>query len=113
MRVEAMTDASQDRAIGRIEGQLKQVLSELQDAKASRKQTYEKLDKLDRKIDATETKVESIDKRLEKVEEPVAEFSRWRERGVGAIMLISFAAASFGGLLATFGKKLWALLTGG
>lgn len=66
----------------------------------------------DRK-EAAETKMDGIDKRLEKVEEPVAEFSRWRERGVGAVMLISFAAASFGGLLATFGKKVWALVTGG
>ncbi len=50
--------------------------------------------------------------RLEKVEEPVAEFSRWRERGVGAIMLISFVAASIGGLLVAFGKKVWALWAG-
>lgn len=108
-----MTDASQDRAIGRIEGNIDRILAELQEAKASRKAQYEKLEALDRKVEATESKVERIDERLEKVEEPVAEFSRWRERGVGAIMLISFAAASFGGLLATFGKKLWALMTGG
>lgn len=107
-----MNDASQDRAIGRIEGQLAQIISELQDAKASRKQTYEKLDMLDRKIDATETKVASVDKRLSKVEEPVAEFSRWQERGVGALMLVSFAAASIGGIAVTFWKKVWAVLTG-
>jgi hypothetical protein len=41
-----------------------------------------------------------------------ADFNRWRERGVGAIMLVSFAAASLGGLFATFGKKIWALMTG-
>ena len=107
-----MTDASQERAIGRIEGKLDLILAEQEKAATARKAQYEKLDALDRKVDATETKVESIDKRLEKVEEPVAEFSRWRERGVGAIMLVSFAAASVGGLLATFGKKVWALLTG-
>lgn len=107
-----MPDASPDRTIGRIEGNIERILAELQEAKASRKAQYEKLEALDRKVEAAETKVDGIDKRLEKVEEPVAEFSRWRERGVGAIMLISFAAASFGGLLATFGKKLWAVLTG-
>ena len=108
-----MPDANQDRAIGRIEGNIDRILAELKEAKEGRKAQYEKLDALDRKVEATESKVERIDERLEKVEEPVAEFSRWRERGVGAVMLISFAAASFGGLLATFGKKLWALLTGG
>ena len=107
-----MTDASQDRAIGRIEGKLDLIIAEQEKAAQARKVQYEKLDQLDRKVEATETKVESIDKRLEKVEEPVAEFSRWRERGVGAIMLISFAAASFGGLLATFGKRIWAAITG-
>lgn len=108
-----MTDASQDRAIGRIEGKLDLIIADQDKARQDRRQQYERLEKVERLTEATDRKVESIDKRLEKVEEPVAEFSRWRERGVGAIMLISFAAASFGGLLATFGKKLWALLTGG
>jgi hypothetical protein len=70
------------------------------------------MEELGRKIEATDRKVESIDDRLEKVEEPVAEFSKWRERGVGAIMLISFVAASVGGLLVTFGKKIWAAVVG-
>lgn len=102
-----MPDASQERAIGRIEGKLDLILAEQEKAATARKAQYEKLDGLDRKVEATETKVQSIDKRLKGVEEPVAEFSRWRERGVGAVMLISFAAASLGGFLATFGKKLW------
>lgn len=107
-----MTDASQDRAIGRIEGKLDLIIADQEKARQDRKQQYERLEKIERRTEATDRKVESIDKRLEKVEEPVAEFSRWRERGVGAIMLISFAAASFGGLLATFGKRIWAAITG-
>lgn len=108
-----MPDASQDRAIGRIEGKLDLIIAEQEKAAAARKAQYEKLDQLDRKVEATENKVKSIDKRLETVEEPVAEFSRWRERGVGALMLITFTAASVGGLVVAFGKKAWALLTGG
>jgi hypothetical protein len=42
----------------------------------------------------------------------LAEFNKWRERGVGAVMLISFVAASVGGLLVTFGKKIWAVIVG-
>lgn len=107
-----MPDANQDRAIGRIEGKIDLMLAEQEKASKARKVQYEKLDALNRKVEATENKVESIDKRLEGVEEPVAEFSRWRERGVGAIMLISFVAASFGGALVAFGKKIWLSLFG-
>jgi hypothetical protein len=108
-----MTVANQERAIGRIEGKLDLIIAEQEKAAAARKAQYEKLDALDRKVEATEIKVASVDKRLESVEEPVAEFSRWRERGVGALMLVSFAAATVGGLAATFGKKVWVALTGG
>jgi hypothetical protein len=70
------------------------------------------MQELGRKLKATDRKVESIDDRLEKVEEPVAEFSKWRERGVGAVMLISFVAASVGGLFVAFGKKIWSAVVG-
>lgn len=43
---------------------------------------------------------------------PVAEFSQWRERGVGALMLISFVAASLGGLVVGYGKKIWVAIAG-
>lgn len=105
-----MTNASQERSIGRIEGKIDMILAAQEKADVARKAQYEKLDALDRKVDTTEAKVDGIDKRLEKVEEPVAEFSRWRERGVGAMMLVSFAAATVGAAFATFGKKLWSLI---
>lgn len=34
---------------------------------------------MDKKIDATDVMIGAIEKRLKAVEEPVAEFSRWRE----------------------------------
>jgi hypothetical protein len=107
-----MTEASQDRAIGRIEGKLDLIIAHQDKASDARKAQYEKMEELGRKIEATDRKVESIDDRLEKVEEPVAEFSKWRERGVGAIMLVSFVAASVGGLFVAFGKKIWSAVVG-
>ena len=92
-----MIESNQERSIGRIEGKLDWLIAEQEKAAASRKQQYERLEKMDRRAEATDRKVESIDSRLQNVEEPVAEFSRWRERGVGAVMLVSFAAASIGG----------------
>lgn len=107
-----MTDPSQDRAIGRIEGKIDRIIAEQDRATEARKAQYEKLDVLDRKVDAAHTQVATIDGRLKKVEEPVAEFARWRERAIGAIMLVSFVAATIGGLLVAFGKKIWAFIVG-
>lgn len=107
-----MNDSSGDRAIGRIEGKLDLIIQEQSHAVLSRKEQYQRLEAIDRKVDFTASQTESIEKRLKAVEEPVAEFSRWRERGVGAIMLMSLVAAMFGGLIGAFGKKIWAAITG-
>ncbi|WHS33587.1 hypothetical protein QLQ09_19705 [Brucella sp. NM4] len=107
-----MTEAGQERAIGRIEGKLDLIISDQEKARQDRKQQYEKQEKTDRALDDVKRMIESIDTRLEKVEEPVADFNRWRERGVGAIMLVSFFAATFGAVLASFWKKLVALILG-
>lgn len=107
-----MTDAGQERAIGRVEGKLDHLIKDQEQARSDRKQQYERQEKSERLLEEMGRQMQVIDARLQKVEEPVADFNRWRERGVGAIMLVSFAAASLGGLLATFGKKIWALMTG-
>jgi len=103
----------QDRAIGRLEGKVDLLLRGESAATVSRKQLYEKLDSVSRKLDLTESKVESVDKRLKAVEDPVAEFSRWRERGIGVVMFIGFLSAAFGAFIATVGKKIWAAIVGG
>lgn len=107
-----MTEAGQERAIGRIEGKLDLIISDQEKARQDRKQQYERQEKTERLLEALQRNYESVDYRLEKVEEPVADFNRWRERGVGAIMLVSFFAATFGALLASFWKKIVALITG-
>lgn len=107
-----MSEAGQERAIGRIEGKLDLIIADQEKARQDRKQQYERLEKIERSQEGVERKVEGIHSRLEKVEEPVAEFNRWRERGVGAMMLVSFIAATFGAVIATVGKKLLALFNG-
>lgn len=103
---------SDERLLGRLETKVDMILAEQARAIDARKLLYEKVDLLDRKVDKTEAKVESIDSRLGKVEEPVADFNRWRERGVGALMLITFISGSTGALIVTFGKKVWAAIAG-
>lgn len=105
-------EASQDRAIGRIEGKLDLIIAEQENAARARKAQYEKLEAVDRKVDKTDNKVASIDNRLQTVEAPVAEFNRWKERAIGAIILISFVSAFSGALIAALWKKIWTVLGG-
>ncbi len=93
---------SDERLLGRLETKVDMILAEQARAIDARKLIYEKVDALYRKVDKTESKVE----------EPVADFNRWRERGVGALMLITFISGSTGALIATFGKKVWAAVAG-
>jgi hypothetical protein len=96
---------SDGRAIGRLEGKMDLMLAEQGRAAESRKQTYEKLETMGKAVDATNAKVEGVEKRLKAVEEPVADFNKWRERAIGAVMLISVASAIIGGgFVAAWGK---------
>ena len=103
---------SDERLLGRLETKVDMILAEQAMAIESRKALYERLDILDRKADKTEMEVESIDRRLEKVEEPVADFNRWRERGIGALMLITFVSGATGAVIVTVGKKVWVAIFG-
>lgn len=107
-----MSDSSIEILLGELKGKVDLMLYDQERAAQSRKENYAKLEAMDRKIDAADAKIVVLDERMQAVEEPVAEFSKWRERGVGAVMLISLAAASIGGLVATFGKKVWAIIVG-
>jgi hypothetical protein len=106
-----MTDTDA-RAIGRLEGKMDLMLAEQKAAAESRKQTYEKLDTLDKKVEAANVKVTQVEARLAAVEEPVAEFSKWRERAIGAVMLVSIASALVGGGIVAGWAKITAFFSG-
>jgi len=106
-----LSEAGQERAIGRIEGKLDLIISDQEKARQDRKQQYERQEKTESFLEPLQRNYESVDSRLEKVEEPDANFNRWRERGVGAVMLVSFFAAIFGAVIASFWKKVLALVT--
>lgn len=99
-----MTDNSIDRALGRLEGKVDLMLREQQSAAVNRKQTYERLEAVERKVEDAADEIKRVDNRLASVEAPVAEFSKWRERAVGALMLISFASAATGATVVAFWK---------
>lgn len=108
-----MTDNNIDRALGRLEGKVDLILQEQQSAAANRKQTYERLEEINKKVDDAASKIEHADARLAKVEAPVAEFSKWRERAIGALMLISFVSAATGAAMVAAWKGFLAWLNVG
>jgi len=99
-----------DRAIGRIEGKLDILLEKQTSADKKHSELYEKIDRIQRQQDQTDQKVAMVDQRLEKIEKPVAEFTRWRERLIGAAMLLSFIAAVVGGSAVIFWQRIVAAI---
>jgi energy-converting hydrogenase Eha subunit H len=94
-----MSDESTDRSLGRLEGQMAAILS-------AQAKIIEQLAALSN----TPKEIEAVHKRLEKIEPVADEFNKWRERGVGALMLLSFAAATFGAIITAVWQKITAWL---
>ena len=106
-----MSEASQERALGRLESKVDLILADNERAAHSRKEQYEKLEQITRKADTTDRKIDGIDGRLKTVEKPVAEFEKWRERAIGALMLVSLVSACTGAVALWIWRKLVALLS--
>jgi len=105
-----MTDNNIDRALGRLEGKVDLMLQEQISAAANRKQTYERIEAVERKVEDAADEIKRVDDRLASVEAPVAEFSKWRERAIGALMLISFVSAATGAAMVAAWKGILAWL---
>jgi len=87
------------RSLGRLEAKVDTLLSERKDEK-------KQLAIIERKQDTAEKDRTAMAERLKEVEKNTADFNRWKERGVGALMLISAIAALIGGTLATSWQKI-------
>lgn len=91
-----MTEASQERVLGRLEAKVDLILEDQENAARARRDQYEKLELITRKADATDRNFTHLLERLEAVEKPVAEFSKWRERFIGMGLLVALAAGGIG-----------------
>ena len=105
-------EASQERALGRLEGKVDHLIRQQDNAEASRRRTHEQLDTLNRKQEVTQRDLTDVKDRLVAVEAPVAEFSRWKERWIGAVMLVGIAFTVLGAALSWLLDKLWVYLSG-
>lgn len=107
-----MTSAVQ-RDLGRIEAHIKNLADHLEEGAKSRREIHVKLDDARTNLAAVQRDVRDIDERLQKVEATAAEISKWRERGIGAWLLIVGISGSIGAAAVTWGKKVWMLVSGG
>lgn len=102
--------ANLERSLGRVEGKLDLILRTQDEEKSTRRAHYERMATVERAVETLAADAVRIDSRLTVVEKPVAEFSKWRERAIGALMLISFVSAATGATIMALWKHLldWA-----
>jgi len=101
-----------ERSLGRIEGKQDQILEEQKKASLERKEIFQQMEDIKRKQELAEKERASMAERLKTVEQNTTDFNKWKERAIGAVMLISTAAALIGGTLASSWQKIVDLLRG-
>ena len=98
-----------DRALGRVEGQLAALITQVaaseQSSAAGRAKLYEAVDGLREGIREMQSEVKAMDKRLQAVEPIANDLQRWRERGIGVLIFLSFAVAGLGALITAIWDK--------
>jgi len=100
------------RSLGRIEGKQDQILEEQKKASQERKEIFQQMEAIKRKQEMAEKERAAMSERLKTVESNTTDFNKWKERAIGAVMLISLMAALVGGGLAVSWHKIVDLLRG-
>ena len=103
-----------ERAIGELKGTLdalvKTVESNAVESKIGRQKVYEALQSQSNEVVNIRHDVEGLKGRLDVIEPKLGMLDRWRERGIGAWMLLAFVFSSIGAMLAYFAKPILAKL---
>ena len=107
-----MSQVTQERAIGRLEGKIDILIAAQVTADEARGKTNEKLDHLGNQQGLVKRDVEEIKGRLNAVEAPVAELWKWHERLVVAMMLIGLASAAIGTAITWAWNKIFEIFNG-
>lgn len=94
------------RALGRVEGKIDFLVQQQEAAEKSRQRTHDQLDIVTRKQEVIQHQLVTLQSRLVAVEGPVADFSRWKERWVGAVMLIGIVFTGIGAIASWLLEKL-------
>ncbi len=94
-----MTDASQERAFGRIEAKVDSLIEDRSRNESFRKAVYGKLESIERKQTDADRQIKSLDNRVADTEQTTAEYRSLKSMGRGWLI-----GAAFGG----GGIALWA-----
>lgn len=97
-------DPAVHQQLGSLDAKVDRILADQDQARADRKQQYQKAEMTERRIDDIARDLSTVKLRLDKMEPITADIGRWKERFIGMRLLIVVVAASFGATLATFGK---------
>jgi len=99
-----------ERIVGRIEGKLDHLMEGQNQMARKWEELSANFISLLRRQDAQKHQLALLKQRLDGVARPVDEFGRWRERAIGALMLLSLGGALIGGGLVAFWQKMVTLL---
>jgi hypothetical protein len=106
--------SSTERAIGELKGTLdalvKTVEGNAAESKIGRQKVYEALQNQSNEVVNIRHDVEQLKGRLDVIEPKLGMLDRWRERGIGAWMLLAFIFSSIGALVTYFAKPILAKL---
>ncbi|WP_455918750.1 hypothetical protein [Ensifer canadensis] len=102
-----MSEETQERAIGRIEGKLDMILADQEKARLDRKHQYEKSEAIERRLDVTDQKLTAVSSRMDDAAPVISDIRRWKERFIGMQMLVVFVAGSTGAAITALWKWLW------
>lgn len=110
-----MTESGLERAIGKLEGQLAAMQTQItalsqaversrEESNQGRSRIYRELEDVRQKALETNQKVEQVSKDLADNRPVIVEVKRWKERFIGMQMVIATIAAAVGGSVAIFWK---------
>ena len=85
------------RSLGRLEGKLDMILSDQEKARQDRKTHYEKADAIERRLEETDRKLDAVTDRFNEAAPVISDIKRWKERFIGAQMLIAAVLLAIGG----------------
>jgi flagellar motility protein MotE (MotC chaperone) len=108
-----VTEATTERAIGRLEGKLDAVARAVEETRAAgdagRSRIYGELEEIRsggaesrRDIADSRKKIDEINEKMKQAEQTLSEIKRWKERGIGmgmAFGLLGFSVAAFAQLI--------------
>ncbi|ASY62550.1 hypothetical protein SJ05684_c10930 [Sinorhizobium sojae CCBAU 05684] len=98
------TESETQRSLGRLEGKLDMILADQEQARFARQHQMEKSEAIERRLDATDQKLSSVTDRFNEAAPIISDIKRWKERFIGAQMLIAGVFVAIGGGLPCCGN---------